>query len=366
MKRTTTHTIAVGLFSAFLFWPGIASPATQCLSTTPHRSVDEATMAGLKRYKTFKATQGAASGVKGFLNAVFSFGVSQKISKQVQEKALEASNHLKWTGQKGGLIEILMQSPIAADIPAELLSVTFIGGGDCPYNVLTENLSKDQMGPGARNGYKIDNDASFYTWVSLEKGVTPKVTTVAPGSRGLIVDKVIGDKAAKAALTSSASAREIDQLRSLVREIERVETSAKVTKEVRETLKKREDIKASIWAVEQSLQQALKEQTSAAQAMAWIDSLDQALTFAKLVSQVSSLANSAPKSTIDAIKKAKTKEELKSALADYQVMTLDTVTSYQKDKAIIQERLVLYRKTITDTAKKNGAPESALQLPTTP
>lgn len=360
--------VRIAITAALLLLSGLVSAASQnqCLTTTPHRPIDEATMAGMKRYEAFKANQSSARGVKSFLDAVFSYGVSLKVDEQIQNKTSAATKHLQWSGHKGGLIEILMQRSIGSDIPAELLAVSFLGGGECPFNVLSEQLSKDQLGAGPRDGFKVDNDASFFVWVSIDKTGKTKVTTVAPGSRGLIVEKVIGDKAAASVLASTSNAREIDQLRALVRQIDRVETSEKVKKEVQDSMKKREDAKVAINNVDKSLQRALKEQESAANAMAWVDSLDKVLTFAKLVVQVQSLVSDAPKTTLDAIKKANNKEELKKALEGYQGMALDSVTFYQNDKKVLLERLTLYRKTITDTATKNGAPKSAVELPLQP
>src|SRR5574343_1660447 len=183
-----------------------AATGKQCVTLIPHRPIEEATIAGMRRYQAFKANQTAAKGFKSFLNAIFSFGVSQNISNALITPTIEAANHLKWTGQKGGLVEVLLQKPIAADFPAELLSVGFVGGGDCPYNVLTEVLAKDQMRPGPKQGYKLDNDASFFVWVTLQNRAA-KISTVAPGSRGLIVDKVLGDNAAQVVLASSANVR---------------------------------------------------------------------------------------------------------------------------------------------------------------
>lgn len=332
-----------------------------CLTTTPY-TMSEASMAGVRRFEKFKSTQKKVGSYKSFLDAVFSKGVGIRVNDGINAVVPEAAEHLRWTREKGALVEVLMQRDKVDFAPAELLGVSFLGGGSCPYNVLLEHLSKDRIGPAPRDGYRIDNDESLFLWVTLNDG---KVTTstVAPGSRGPVMAKLVGDSEAQKVVRSHAVARELEQLRGLVREIERMTNSAIVKKQVRLAVEGIEEALQERRNIDLELQRALKEQESIANARAWIDSLQTVLAIAQLGLQVSSMLSDAPLETREGVKSSKSASDMRNVISAYELSVTDRKTQVLKDQTVIQERTIQYRETVLQNATALGAPSTATKLP---
>lgn len=337
--------------------------AATCLSSAKDLEIANATIEAKQRLERYERIGGVSRSVKSFADKIFSAGVSDQVNKEIALISNVAISHVEWTREKGSLVEIILIRDDLNEHPAYSPRGNFLGGGNCPYDVLVSAVGRET--PAIRpGGTHIDNDASFYIWFSRSDSGKITSSVVYPGSRGLLYEKAFEDKANRDFLNESLKERDFRRLRGLVQSIEAESKSLAVKAQVRQAMDKLEDAQKNQSEIERDLKDALEEQRRIAGAAAWISQLEKVLTIAQLAVQVNAMMSpSTPTQVKNDLASAPTSDQMKTVLSDYNRTQTAIVTTRTNDKTVIEQLTTTYRKTILDGATQSGAPSTIYTPP---
>ena len=301
-----------------------------------------------------------------FLRKAFSAAQDAQLKKKLVDLAPDLGKTLKWTGDQGAVVDIVMQEPLSGAEPPSLLYIATIGTGGCFMDVLVEDVTRSHVYPVPDSKYRI-SDASFMTWVT--RGPKGEITyhPEFPGSRRPLQEAAVGSSAIRDALQQTSSVREFVRLTNLATQAKAQSNSAEVKLAIHNAIATLKSTEVESTRVGLNLQAAIDRQNAAAGALAWLDNLSKAMAVAQLATQVNGLISAAAppavKAGVDAAGQAQDLGKLRGVLVDWQTVNSSEVKKINDAREVLTKVYSEKRTYIIESAKKAGAPDDALRFP---
>ena len=309
------------------------------------------------RYKTVK---GGVTLLNAFLTTEYNDKVKQSIDAAIKQPAVDASDALKWSREKGAVIEVVLERDSNQFQPAKLLYVAYIGVGPCMYDVLASQWSKPQLYPSPDAGYHIDDDSSFFAWETYEGGKATLHVDV-PGSRAPILDRVRADGETAKVLNQRQTADEGRRLLALADEAKTMEGVLAAQRELDAAALAIRDGQQRFSTIDAALQTALFEQGRLQAAS------DATASFQKILSLASLAANAENMLSSDLtqeeklkLESAKSADDIRGLIALKITETKSKIEYEQGQYKSVQEVYQKNKSYIVDKARTDGAPKSVL------
>lgn len=289
-------------------------------------------------------------------------GVAANVEFKLERELRRAHESLQWTGERGALIEVVLEVDRLEQQPPRLLYTSYLGEGSCYYNALLDYIAKPRVTQGPAAGYKIDEDASYYVWATVKNGNLVS-EVVMPGNRGPLLSKALADSAAQAVVLATSEERRHDRLLSLaaatqlrLQDEEAQARLAEMTAAVRFTHDQRKTITTQ-------LNNAIEAEQRAAGAAAWIGQLQTVLTIAQLVVQTKAMLSPvAPGQTLSKMDEAKTAAELAGIVGGFQNTSENSKVTHRGQLTLIETEQKRVTRILIDEAVRAGAPPYVVPL----
>ncbi|MBL0427797.1 hypothetical protein [Ramlibacter alkalitolerans] len=319
-------------------------------------------MKGTEAATRWQGVQDRAGNIKDVLDYLFSKAQEKAITQRMTEHSVYVKDLLQWTGAKGVLVAVVMQSDVGQQMPPTYLSSEVVGAGGCPYDVLVAASLKpsDKLYPSPAQGSRVDEDASFFFWATKQSD-NLKWTVLAPGSRGPLLDRAKADADLKRLLADKQPVDEANRLLALAAETRRRAVDDEVKKLTAQAAKDLKDVAAQRAAIQQELNSALHAADAAKGATAWIEKAQLMVSIGSLAAQVNAMLKpTAPASTLNAVNSASDVKGLNDAVTTYLSEVTKKVEFKQGQLKTVVETYEKVKVTITGEAQKAGAPPGAL------
>jgi hypothetical protein len=148
-----------------------------------------------------------------------------------------------------------------------------------------------------------------------------------------------------------------------VEETKRLESSAKIRAQIQQALDERKVALDEQLRIEKQLSDALEQARAMKAATAWIEDVGKAVAVGELYVEVNKiLGPKADKDLLDAAAKAKTAQEFKAVIGNADAAQMQTIKVLEGSRAVLYQKLEIYKKTIIDNGRTHGAPEGALKF----
>ena len=318
-------------------------------------------LVGSDQKSRYQAVKGGATLLNSFLVTQYNKKVKESVESAMQKPVADAANALKWSKEKGAVIEVVMERDSNQNLPARLLLVSFVGVGSCMYDVLVAHWSQPQLYPSPDPGFKVDDDTSFFAWETYADR-KPTIHVDVPGSRGPILDRVRADGETAKLLSDRASFDEGKRLLALADQSKAMEGNLAAIKEIDDAAKIIRDSQQKRSEIDAALKTALFEQSRLQEASDSTASFERILSLASLASNAIGMLSSSNLSQEEKLKieSAKSADDIKGVIATKITETQTRIEYEQGQYKLIQQTYQKSKSYIVDKAKANGAPGTIL------
>lgn len=311
--------------------------------------------------------KGYGQGLDWFLRKAFTAASDSKIKKELTDLAPQVGKTLLWTGDKGAVVDVVMQEPLSGAEPPSLLYVAMLGSGGCFMDVLVEDVNSTHIYPAPLDKYRISDSASFFAWATRSTNGQVVYHPEFPGSRRPLQEAAVGSSAVRDALRQTAGIREVLRLTNVATQAKLQSSSSEIRLAIQNAISTLKSTEIERARVQQNLQAAIDRANAAAGALAWLDALSKGLAVAQLATQINGLiASSAPadvKTGVDTAGRAQDLGKLRGVLVDWQTFSSSEVKKIDDDYSTLTKIFAEKKTYIINSAQKAGAPPEALSFP---